>query len=163
MVNESLIKAEPAEQNYSAAPIHVEEHLATADSVTNNILAQNKVLNNVNNLTRGGGKLRRGTIQSKKMRKYHRKYTRANKRRLQRGGENGQLIPIAQSPGHASCSEGAQCPGVHNAMFTSISNQLESNGKNDGLMGGGGRQKRNKYSKRRYSRNNKKSVRKNRK
>ena len=54
MVNESLIKAEPAEQNYSAAPIHVAEHISTSDSVTNNISAQNKLLNSVNNLTRGG-------------------------------------------------------------------------------------------------------------
>jgi hypothetical protein len=162
MVNESLIKVAPSEQNYSAQPIQVEEHLATADSVTNNILAQNKTLNNVNNLTRGGGKLRRGTSRSKKMRNYHRRYIRTNKRRLQRGGEPG-VIPIAQAPGHPSCSSGPQCPGAHNALFTSISNQLESNGKNDGLMGGSRRQKRNKYSKRKNFRNNKKSVRKNRK
>ena len=164
MVNESLIKAEPAEQNYSAAPIHVAEHISTSDSVTNNISAQNKLLNSVNNLTRGGKRRMKkgGRTKSKNMRKYYHRYnTRTNKRRLQHGGEP---IIIAQSPGHATCSEGTSCPGAQNAVFTSISNQLESNGKNDRLMGGRRKMKKlNKYSKRRYSRNNKNSVRKNRK
>jgi len=149
MVNPAFIKPDPLEPNYNSAPYSVPENIATVDSIKNNILDQNKSLNAVNNLTKGGGnKDRRHSRKkyasySKRTRRYNYK-ARTYKRKSQKGG-SAEPIPIIQTPGHSSCSEGSQCPGVHNAVFTSITNQLESNGKNDTLVGGKKRFK--KYNK----------------
>lgn len=154
MVNPALIKADPAEQNYNSAPYAVPENIATVDSIKNNILDQNKSLNAVNNLTKGGSRGRKHARKSSSSSRGNRSHRRRNyksrtyKRKSQKGGSTGQ-IPIFQSPGHATCTEGSQCPGAHNAMFTSISNQLESNGKNDSLLGGKKRFK--KYNKKHSS------------
>jgi hypothetical protein len=145
MVNPAFIKADPAEQNYNSAPYAVPENIATVDSIKNNILDQNKSLNAVNNLTKGGSRGRKrarksSSSSSSRGNRSHRrrnyKSRRTYKRKSQKGGQVAGAIPIFQSPGHATCTEGSQCPGAHNAVFTSISNQLESNGKNDTLVGG---------------------------